>query len=391
LPIKFVRRFIKLESAGGIVLFSAAVLALIISNTPLHHYYQDLLKVNFSIHFGDYGLSKPLILWINDGMMTIFFLLVGLEIKRELFVGELNSLAKVALPGIAAIGGMVGPALIYIMFNMHDPNLLRGWAIPTATDIAFSLGVIYLLGTRVPLSLKIFLTALAIFDDIGAIIIIAAFYTAKISMLSLIFAAVCLLVLLLMNRLGVKNLVAYFFVGIILWLCVLQSGVHATLAGVALAFAIPLKDRNKPSYSPLRSLEEKLHPWVAFFVLPVFGFANAGISFSGLRADQLLSSMPLGIAAGLFFGKQLGIFATVWLAIKMGFAKMPTGANWLSIYAIGLICGIGFTMSLFIGTLAFDEMGGGYVVMVRIGVLAGSFLSGVLGYMLLRKSCVVLN
>ncbi len=391
MPIQTIRRFIKLEASGGIVLFVAAVLALIMSNSPLQSTYQQLFDTVFSIKFGDWGLSKPLILWVNDGLMAIFFLLVGLEIKRELIEGELSSIRQVMLPGIAAIGGMIGPALFYIALNHHDRALMHGWAIPTATDIAFSLGILALLGKRVPISLKIFLTALAIFDDLGAIIIIAIFYTADISFLSLMLAGGCLIILFILNRSGVKNLVPYFIVGTILWLCVLKSGVHATLAGVALAFAIPLRPKkHMPDYvpggqaSPLHVLESKLHPWVAFMVLPIFAFANAGVSFHGMGMDDLLGTLPLGIAVGLFVGKQVGIMLASWLAIKTGLAQMPRGANWKGIYGIALVCGVGFTMSLFIGTLAFDKLGDEYLSMVRLGVMVGSLLSGVLGYLVLR-------
>lgn len=270
------------------------------------------------------------------------------------------------------------------MFNWHDKSALNGWAIPTATDIAFSLGILALLGPRVPLSLKLFLTALAIFDDVGAIIIIAMFYTSNVSLLMLIGALVCLLGLFVLNRKGVAKLSPYLFLGVLLWICVLKSGVHATLAGVALAFAIPLHDKNNPHYSPLHYLEKSLHPWVAFGVLPLFAFANAGVSFSGLNAATVFSSIPLGIAGGLFLGKQIGILGATWLAVKSGVAHLPRQANWIQIYSISLICGVGFTMSLFIGTLAFDEVGTTHAAMVRIGVLMGSFLSGVLGYLLLR-------
>ena len=295
-PVNIIRRFIQLESAGGILLFTAAILALILDNSPWRHYYSEFFQFRLTIEIGITNISKSLIWWINDGLMTIFFLLVGLEIKREIFQGELNSLSKIALPGIAAMGGMIAPALIFVLFNHHDTTAMHGWAIPTATDVAFALGIMSLLRSRVPISLKIFLTAVAIFDDIGAIIIIAAFYTSSISIELLALAVACILVLALMNRAKIKKLIPYFVVGFILWVCVLRSGVHATLAGVILAFAIPLK-RDKHGVSPLRYLEEKLHPWVVFLVLPLFGFANAGISFQGLHVFELIS--PLTLGAGL--------------------------------------------------------------------------------------------
>ena len=384
-PIRFIREFIKLESAGGIILFTLAVLALILDNSPLSTYYQAFFNAEIGFHIADFTLTKPLIMWINEGLMAIFFFLVGLEVKRELFEGELNSLAKISLPGFAALGGMVVPAIIYISLNWGDHVAMRGWAIPTATDIAFSLAILALLGKRVPVSLKIFLTALAIFDDIGAIIIIAIFYTVDITEQSLLFAGICLVVLFALNRLRVRSLIPYIMVGILLWFFVLESGVHATLAGVALAFAIPLRDPQNPERSPLRELEQSLHPWVVFAVLPLFSFANAGVSFSGLHLHDLVSGVPLGIILGLFIGKQIGIFLATWLAVRCKIVRMPSDGTWTSIYGIALICGVGFTMSLFIGGLAFDSMSNqSYAVLVRFGVLVGSMLSGILGYLLLR-------
>ena len=366
------------------MLFIAAVVAIVISNSPWQHYYDMLFSLPLSVHLGVIKLSKPLLLWINDGLMTIFFLLVGLEIKREMIEGELNRLVKAALPAIAAVGGMVVPALIYFYFNRGGTVALRGWAIPTATDIAFSLGILALLGSRLPVSLKIFLTALAIFDDIGAIIIIAVFYTTGISLPMLVAAGFFVVVLFVLNRFRVMSIVPYVLVGIALWICVLKSGVHATLAGIVLAFAIPIRNPKEKDDSPVRRLEHKLHPWVAFGVLPLFAFANAGISFSGLAWEDLLSPVTIGIAAGLFVGKQIGIFFISWVGIKCRIARMPHGANWRGIYGIGLVAGVGFTMSLFIGTLAFGDLGGHYPEMVRLGVIVGSFLSGLLGYVVLR-------
>lgn len=381
--IKTIQEFIKLESAGGIILFIMAILAVIIDNSGFQSLYTEMQNLPFSIQIGSIGLEKPLILWVNDGLMAIFFFLVGLEIKREVLAGELNSLAKLALPGIAAIGGMVVPALIYVWFNYHEGVNLRGWAIPTATDIAFALGLLAVLGSRVPVSLKVFLTALAILDDLAAIVIIAIFYTHSMSVMSLTLAAICLVILFLLNFSGVKIVSPYVIVGIILWICVLKSGVHATLAGVALAMAIPLKDKKDPHNSPLRQVEHALHPWVAFAILPIFAFFNAGVSFAGIRLHTFVDPLPLGIALALFLGKQLGVFGASWLAVKAGIAKLPHGTNWLWIYGIAVVCGIGFTMSLFIGTLAFNEVDTNYAVMVRLGVIVGSLASGILGYAVL--------
>lgn len=368
MPIKFIREFIRLEAASGIVLFGVAVLALIIDNSPFAHYYQTIFNIMF--------LGKSLLHWINEGLMAFFFLLVGLEIKREMIVGELNSLSKISLPVIAALGGMAIPAIIYVLINWHDSVALRGWAIPTATDIAFALGVLSLLRSRISLPLKIFLMALAIFDDIGAVIIIALFYSGKTSLMFLSFSLLCWLILFLCNRMGVKKLSPYILLGIVLWFCMSKSGVHAAISGVLLAFTIPLQSTNK--------LEQLLHPWVVFLILPLFGFANAGISFAGITFKTWLNPIPLGIALGLILGKQMGVFGAVWLAVKFKIAKIPKDSDWLSIYGIALICGIGFTMSLFIGSLAFNNFGSDYIRWVRLGVLSGSLISGTLGYLLLR-------
>ena len=384
MPFKNFHEFIKLESSGGIVLFVTAVLALIIDNTPWSPYYHTFFSLPMTIQLGMLTLSKPLLLWINDGFMTIFFLLVGLEIKREIFEGELNSLQKVSLPAFAAFGGMIVPALIYIYFNHDNAVSMQGWAIPTATDIAFSLGILALLGSRIPVSLKIFLTALAIFDDIGAIVIIAIFYTDKISIYMLLSAAGLIIVLTLLNRFRVMRFEPYFLVGLVLWLCVLKSGVHATLAGLVIAFAIPLKDPKHPTHSPLRTLEHKLHPWVAFGILPVFAFANAGMSFKGLTMQHFVHPVTIGIACGLFLGKQIGIWAASYFAIKTKIAKMPKNVTGMGIYGVAVLAGVGFTMSLFIGTLAFGKIGGIYPALVRMGVISASLLSGIFGYLILR-------
>ncbi|MEQ8388169.1 MAG: Na+/H+ antiporter NhaA [Alphaproteobacteria bacterium] len=381
-PLAPIKEFLKLESAGGLVLMGAAVLALLISNSALGPYYDGLFALPLTISLGDFGISKALLLWVNDGLMAIFFLLVGLEIKREILEGELSSLDRAALPAVAAAGGMIVPALIYIAITNGDPVALNGWAIPAATDIAFALGILSLLGKRVPISLKIFLTALAILDDLGAIIIIALFYTHQLSPLSLGMAAIALTGLFFMNRIGVTRTAAYVLVGIFLWVCVLKSGVHATLAGVALALAIPLRATNEHGESPLKTFEHALLPWVAFGIMPLFAFANAGVSLSGLSLDSILAPVPLGIALGLFLGKQVGIAGFSWLAIRGGLCRLPDEVTWLQLYGASILAGIGFTMSLFIGTLAFSDPA--YAVDVRIGVLGGSLISALTGYLLLR-------
>jgi Na+:H+ antiporter, NhaA family len=374
-----IREFLRMEAAGGIVLGAAALLALVASNSELAGLYALFLDLPVELRIGQLQIAKPLLLWINDGLMAIFFLLVGLEIKRELVEGELSSLGQALLPTIAAVGGMAAPALIYILCNLTDATALQGWAIPAATDIAFAVGVLSLLGARAPIGLKVFLLALAIFDDLGAIVIIALFYTAHLSMLSLLLAGAVLIVMLALNRLGVTRIAPYALLGIVLWVCVLKSGVHATLAGVAMAFAIPMNTAE--GKSPLRELEHALHPWVAFLVVPLFGFANAGVSFAGMTADALADGVTLGIAAGLFIGKQLGVFGAVYASVRLGIARLPEDVGWPGLYGAGLLAGIGFTMSLFIGTLAWNTAD--YAAPLRIGVLGGSLLSGVVGYLLL--------
>jgi len=378
------QEFVKLESAGGIVLMAAAVLAIVVVNVGLADYYDLLLTTPAAVQVGGLVIAKPLLLWINDGLMAVFFLLVGLELKREVLQGDLASREQIILPGVAAVGGMAVPALIYILFNIGDDTAMRGWAIPAATDIAFALGILAILGSRVPVSLKIFLTALAIIDDLGAIVIIAIFYTADLSVTSLALAAIALITLAIVNLSGVQRITPYVLIGTVLWICVLKSGVHATLAGVALAFAIPMRTRDPQDEPPLRRLEHALHPWVAFFVLPVFGFANAGIQLSDIRLGWLVAPIPLGVALGLFVGKQIGVFGGVWLAVKLGVARLPSGATWKMVYGVCLLTGIGFTMSLFIGSLAFDDIA--RVTFVKVGVLLGSILSGVIGYAVLRAA-----
>lgn len=377
--------FFKLESAGGILLIFAALLGMLCANTFLAEYYELLLSTPVEIRVGALNIAKPLLLWINDGLMAIFFFLVGLELKRELVEGELSDKRNIILPGVGAIGGMLFPALIYLYFN-HDSMARDGWAIPAATDIAFALGALSLLGSRVPISIKIFLTSLAIFDDVGAIIIIAIFYTSKISLTALIVVACCIPVLALLNRRNVISSSPYILIGIIMWIATLKSGVHATLAGVVMAMFIPMRSKKDPSVSPLITLEHDLHSIVAFFVLPVFAFANAGISFAGVGIEQVLHSASIGIALGLFLGKQVGIFGCCWLAVKLSFAKLPEGMNWTSLYGTAALCGIGFTMSLFIGSLAFEGNGHNMFFDERLGIVIGSLISGLFGYLILYKT-----
>ncbi|HET6223524.1 MAG TPA: Na+/H+ antiporter NhaA, partial [Dongiaceae bacterium] len=347
------REFLRLEAAGGIVLFAAAILALIASNTPLAPLYDLFLNIPVEVRIGVLYIGKPLLLWINDGLMAVFFLLVGLEIKREFREGELSTIGQALLPAIAAVGGMAVPALVYYLCNSGDPLALRGWAIPAATDIAFAVGVMSLLGARVPIGLKVFLLALAIFDDLGAIIIIAVFYTSGLSTLSLLLAAVVLVAMLVLNLAGVTRVAPYALLGVVLWVCVLKSGVHATLAGVATALLIPMRDAE--GESPLKHLEHVLHPWVAFMVVPLFGFANAGVSLAGMSLASLTGGVTLGIAGGLFIGKQIGVFGATLAAVKLGLGRLPEGTGWASIYGAAMLAGIGFTMSLFIGTLAWES------------------------------------
>ncbi|PJB81490.1 MAG: Na+/H+ antiporter NhaA [Acidobacteria bacterium CG_4_9_14_3_um_filter_49_7] len=382
----FIAGFLKLESAGGIILMVAAVLAVVCANTPLRTYYALFLDTPVAIRIGTLEIAKPLLLWINDGLMAVFFFLVGLELKRELIEGELSNKKNIILPGIGAIGGMALPAIVYIYFNTGDTTVMAGWAIPAATDIAFALGVLSLLGSRVPRSIKVFLTSLAIFDDIGAIVIITVFYTAKISFAALGIVAGCILVLIVLNRRNTESKSLYVLVGIVMWVAMLKSGVHATLAGVILAMFIPMKSKSDGNYSPLKSLEHDLHPAVAFFVLPVFAFANAGISFAGVGVEQVLHGVPLGIALGLFVGKQIGVFVLCWLTVKLGLSSLPKGMSWISLYGTAALCGIGFTMSLFIGSLAFEQTGVNLLFDERLGIILGSLASGFVGFMVLRYS-----
>ncbi len=380
-----IRTFIRHESFSGILLFAAAALAMAMDNSSLSWLYDAILQTKAGVRIGQVGLEKPLLLWINDGLMAVFFLLVGLELKREFTLGQLSTRQQRILPAIAAAGGIAVPALIYAAINGADPQLARGWAIPTATDIAFALGVMALLGRHAPPSLKLFLLALAILDDLGAIIIIALFYTENLSFLPMAVAAAALAGLAALNMARITRLAPYILLGVVLWVSVLKSGVHATLAGVALAMFIPLRGRPGEAgegHGPLEHLEHALHPYVAYLIMPVFAFANAGVSFAGMGPGTLLQPLPLGILLGLFVGKQLGVFAAVWLAVRSGLASRPQGATWAQIYGVSLLTGIGFTMSLFIGMLSFADPA--HAAGVRIGVITGSLLSAVAGYAVLR-------
>jgi NhaA family Na+:H+ antiporter len=386
--MNFIEEFIKKESSSGILLIIATILALTLKNSMFSEYYSAFLRTPVEIRFADLHIAKPLLLWINDGLMAIFFLLIGLEVKREFIEGQLSTPAQLALPGIAAIGGMAVPALFYTYINYGDDTAMRGWAIPTATDIAFALGILALLGKRVPISLKAFLLALAIIDDLGAIVIIALFYTVELSTLSIAVAASALTVLIIMNRLGVAKKAAYITVGVILWVSVLKSGVHATLAGVALAFTIPLQctrgDKDK-TFSMSKDMEHDLHFWVAFFILPLFAFVNAGVDLRNVSLDQMTTGVPLGIMAGLFLGKQIGVFGFSWVAIKLGLAKIPNDSTWLQLYGVSILTGIGFTMSLFVDSLAFTD-GNLYQQADKLAVLLASFTAGAAGYLVLRMA-----
>lgn len=381
--IVLVKDFLRLESASGILLLLAAILAMFAQNSFLADYYNAFLDVPVEVRVSELIIAKPLLLWINDGLMAVFFFLIGLELKREALEGELADFNKVILPVIAAVGGMAVPALIYAFINQGDPAALRGWAIPSATDIAFALAVLTLLGNKVPTSLKIFLLTLAIVDDMGAVIIIAIFYSQDLSITSLVISAICLAALTIINRRGVGSIAPYLLIGLVMWVSVLKSGVHATLAGVLLAFFIPM--RNKDGHSPLKELEHDLHPTVAFLILPVFAFANTGVPLGGISFDDLMHPVPLGIALGLFLGNQIGVFGFSFIAVKLGIARLPSNVGWAELYGVSMLCGIGFTMSLFISSLAFE--GGGsqaFNVDERVGILAGSVISAVSGYLWLR-------
>jgi len=386
---KVFRQMVQHDAVGGVLLVAAAMLALVMANTALDVFYNGMLNSPVSIQFGSFVIAKPLLLWINDGLMAVFFFLVGLEIKREILVGNLSSRDQIILPGIAAIAGIAVPALVYVWLNVDDAVSIKGWAIPSATDIAFALGIFSLFGRGLPLTLKLFLLSVAIFDDIGAIVIIALFYSQDLSATSLVVALVGLLVLFTLNRFSVRYQGIYILVGIVVWAAVLKSGVHATLAGFAVAWFIPLKVRNEDGHYMLENLEHGLQPWVAFFILPIFAFSNAGVNLLGITMNDLFNPITLGIALGLFVGKQIGIFGACWLAVKAGVAKLPEHTNWLQLYGVSLLCGIGFTMSLFIGTLAFEQQDSAYLNSVKIGVLLGSLLSAVVGSWVIAKTRTV--
>jgi len=386
--IEALHDFFKLETAGGLMLVGATVIALVVANIPLTlPLYNSLLEMHLTVTLGGLGLDKPLFLWINDALMALFFMLVGLELKREVVEGQLSRPDQVVLPALAAVGGVVVPAAIYWFLNGSLESERNGWAIPTATDIAFALAVLGLMGSRVPLALKTFLTTIAIVDDIAAVLLIAIFYTADLSATALMLAALGVIALALLNRFRVMRLAPYMLVGLVIWFCVLKSGVHATLSGIVIAAFIPL--RAEQEQSPARHLEHTLHPWVAFAILPVFAFANAGVSFIGLERQDLTGTVPLGIVLGLFAGKQIGVLGMIALARAFNIARLPAGTNWGQIYGAAVLCGVGFTMSLFIGTLAFEHGNFNLLAGVKVGVIAGSLLSAVWGIFVLHFSLPV--
>ncbi len=372
--------FLKQESAGGIFLIVAAALALVIANSPFAPAYFGTLETKLNLSFGDFAINKALILWINDGLMAIFFFLIGLEVKREIISGQLSSWDKASLPLAAAIGGMAIPALIYVGFNSNSPETIGGWAIPAATDIAFALGILSLLGPRVPVAMKALLLAIAVIDDIGAITVIALFYTGEIKMDMLIGGGVCLALLFALGRARISSAIPYVLLTVIMWVFVLKSGVHATLAGVTAAMMVPVTARDGSKM--LERLEHELHPWVAFVIIPIFGFANAGVSLLGLSPADLLEPVPLGIALGLLIGKQIGIVGFSWVAVKAGVAKLPDGVGWAKIHGLSLLAAIGFTMSLFIGNLAFADPA--QIDAVKVGVLSGSLIAALAGFFMLK-------
>jgi NhaA family Na+:H+ antiporter len=390
--VERVRAFLRSEPAGGLILMAATAVALLVANSPLAVIQTALLDLPMVVKIGKFGVDKPLLLWINDGLMAVFFLHVGLELKREIVEGHLSSVRRAVLPAFAAVGGMAVPAAIYATFNWHDAEALRGWAIPAATDIAFALGVLSLLGKRVPVALKALLLSVAIFDDLGAIVIIAVFHTADFSIATLVVPAVLVVVLAALNRAGVRTLPAYLVTGALLWVTILKSGVHATLAGVVVAMFIPLRSSTAASAGagpaeaepPLRRLEHALHPWVAFGILPIFALANAGVPLLGLTMPNALHPVPLGIAAALFFGKQIGVLLPCWLATKLRIAALPDGVNWRQLHGMAILCGIGFTMSLFIASLAFEHGEAAELRLERVGILLGSLVAGLAGYCALR-------
>ena len=379
-----VRDFMRLESAGGILLLLSTLLAMLIANSPLSHFYEGLLDTTVAVQVGALEINKPLLLWVNDGLMAVFFFLIGLEIKREIVEGELSSFSQIVLPGAGALGGMVVPAAIYAWLNWGDSVALEGWAIPVATDIAFALALLGVFGSRVPIALKVFLLTLAIFDDLAAIVIIAIFYSGDLSLNALYISVVALIVAVTMNRMGVTRTSSYILLGVILWIAVLKSGVHATLAGVLIAFCVPMRDEN--GKSPLRELEHDLHGPVAFAILPIFAFANAGLVLTDMSLADLAHPVTMGVVSGLLIGKPLGILFFVGLAVSLRFAQLPKNVSWLQVVAIAFACGIGFTMSLFIAGLAFEHGSGEYFGLDRLGILVGSILSALTAYVLLYVS-----
>ena len=382
MPIEILRKFFRLKSAAGILLLLAAIAAIVVENSFLSDSYSKLLHSSISFKISNFAIDKDLHHWINDGLMAIFFLLVGLEIKREFIQGHLSTRQQFSLPAVAAIGGITVPAIIYISLNFGNDVTTNGWAIPTATDIAFALGVVTLLGDRVPISLKVTLVAIAIIDDLMAIIIIATFYTSDVSIYYLLLAAVATSVLFLLNKKQINKLSPYVILGIVLWMFVLKSGIHASLAGVLLAQFIPLNSKDSSSHSPLQNLEHSIAPWVNFSILPIFAFANAGVSFSGMKLNLLWDPVTLGIILGLFFGKQIGVMLFTYVGSLLKVCKLPSDISWAQYYGLSLVTGIGFTMSLFIGSLAFTDPE--YQTSVRLGVLIASLLAGILGYLTLR-------
>ncbi|OBX48064.1 Na+/H+ antiporter NhaA [Haemophilus haemolyticus] len=383
--VQLIQRFLKLESAGGILLLFSAAIAMLLANSPLSSQYNDFLNLPVSLQIGSFSINKTLIHWINDGFMAVFFVLVGMEVKKELFEGALSSYQQAIFPAIAAVGGMIVPALVYWFIAKQDPSLANGWAIPMATDIAFALGIMALLSKQVPLPLKIFLLALAIIDDLGAIVVIALFFSHELSVQALIFSGISILTLVLLNRFRVSALCAYMVVGAILWASVLKSGVHATLAGVIIGFCIPLK--GKKGERPLHDFEHILAPWSSFVILPLFAFANAGVSFDGIDVSMISSPLLLAIACGLIIGKPVGVFGFSYIFVKLGLAKLPDGINFKQIFAVAVLCGIGFTMSMFLASLAFDADAGESVnTLSRLGILLGSTVSATLGYLFLKQT-----
>lgn len=380
--INYIKKFFKLEAASGILLFSFALFAILLANTGLKNFYFDFLNTPISVRLGEFSIDKPLLLWVNDGFMAVFFTLVGMEVKRELFEGALSSYQRAIFPAIAAFGGMIVPAVIFYLVTHQHPELNSGWAIPMATDIAFALGIVALLGQRVPMSLKIFLLALAIIDDLGAIVVIAIFFSHDISMTALIIATIAVAMLFTMNYLKVSQICVYMVVGVILWASVLKSGVHATLAGVIIGFAIPLRGPNNER--PLHDFEHHLAPWCSYLILPLFAFSNAGVTLKDAHLSSLFSPLTLGITLGLVVGKTIGVFGFSFIAVKLGFAKLPKNVNFKQIFAMAVVCGIGFTMSMFLASLAFGNVDDELMLLSRLGILLGSSISAVLGYFLLK-------